>query len=152
LDDTGHTVGQTNAGVQLDELLNLLNTQVGDRYIFSGRALDTPAAESLAHILDGDGARAGFKQVVTERNQADLGANGLGRLVIPPPPGNVVSVSEDVSGSPFGFKLAAVNSGLTNATVTGPAGVPPAISVDFSAGDPNPGESIKFSFTLPDGS
>jgi len=152
LDDTGHTVGQTNAGVQLDELLNLLNTQVGDRYIFSGRALDTPAAESLAHILDGDGARAGFKQVLTERNQADLGANGLGRLVIPPPPGNVVSMSEDVSGSPFGFKLAAVNSGLTNATVTGPAGVPPAISVDFSAGNPNPGETIKFSFTLPDGS
>src|SRR5262245_34812626 len=62
LDDTGHTVGQKNAGVQLDELLNLLNTQVGDRYIFSGRALDTPAAESLAHILDGDGACAGFKQ------------------------------------------------------------------------------------------
>jgi flagellin-like hook-associated protein FlgL len=151
IDDSGQTTGQKNARAQLDELLNLLNTPVGDRYIFSGRALDRPATDALSRILEGDATHAGFKQVMAERNQADLG-DGLGRLVIPPPPGNVASVSEDVAGSPFGFKLAGVSSTLTNAVVAGPAGVPPAISVDFTAGVPNPGETIKFSLTLPDGS
>jgi flagellin-like hook-associated protein FlgL len=152
LDNTGHTTGQKSAGMQLEEVIELLNTQVGDRFLFSGRAFDQLATDTVAHILDGDGARAGFKQVMAERNLADLGASGLGRLLIPVPGGNVVSMSEDVAGSPFGFKLAGVNSGLTNATITGPAGSPAAVSVDFTAGDPNPGDTIKFSFTLPDGS
>jgi flagellin-like hook-associated protein FlgL len=151
LDNSGQTTGQKNARAQLDEFLNLLNTPAGDRYLFSGRALDRPAADALSRILEGDATHAGFKQVMAERNQADLG-DGLGRLVIPVPIGNVASVSEDVAGSPFGFKLAGVTSTLTNAVVAGPAGVPPAISVDFTAGNPNPGDAIKFSFTLPDGS
>ena len=61
----------------------LLNTPAGDRYLFSGRAGDKPATETLDHILNGDGARAGLKQMIAERNQADLGANGLGRLAHP---------------------------------------------------------------------
>jgi len=56
-----------------------------------------------------------------------------------------------VAGSPFGFKLAGVNSGLTGANVTGPAGVPPAISVDVQS-NPNPGDTLTLTFTLPDGS
>src|SRR5712691_4204328 len=131
LDSGGQTTGQKTAYSELDEMLGLLNTQAGDRYLFSGRAGDQPAVETRAHVLDGDGARAGFKQVLAERNQADLGATGLGRLVIPPAAGTTVSISEDIAGSPFGFKLASVNSTLTGATVTGPAGSPPAISVNL---------------------
>jgi flagellar hook-associated protein 3 FlgL len=152
LDNTGQTSGQKSARAALDETLGLLNTQAGDRYLFSGRASDRPAVESTEHILNGDGTRAGFTQVLAERNQADLGANGLGRLVIPAAAGTTVSVSEDVAGSPFGFKLAGVDSTLANATVTGPTGSPPAISVDFAGGNPNAGETIKVSLTLPDGS
>src|SRR5215471_14331647 len=154
LDNTGQTTGQENAASQLDQFLNLLNTPAGNRYLFSGRAVDQPATDTLSNILNGNGAQAGFKQVVAERNQADLGANGLGRLVIPVPPplSTVVSVSEDVAGSPFGFKLASVSSNLTNAVVTGPSGSPAAISVDMTAGNPKPGDTIKFTFNLPDGS
>jgi flagellin-like hook-associated protein FlgL len=151
LDNTGQTMGQKNARFQLDELLGLLSTQAGDRYLFSGRAGDQPPVESLSNILDGDGVRAGLKQVTAERNQADLGT-GLGRLVIPPAAGSVVSMNEDVAGSVFGFKLAAIASGLTNATTAGPAGAPPAVSVDLTGGNPNEGETITFSLTLPDGS
>ena len=153
VDGTGQTTAQQNAKDQLDQLLSLLNTRSGDRYLFSGKAVDTPATDTLSHILDGDGSRAGFKQVMAERNQADLGANGLGRPVIPPPPpaGTVVSVSEDAAGSPFGLKLASVTSNLTNAAVTGPSGSPASVSVDFTAGNPNPGDTIKFTFNLPDG-
>jgi len=155
IDNTGQTQDQKIAKTALDAMLGLLNSQFGDRYLFAGRATDQPAVESTAHVLDGDTTRAGLKQIIAERNQADLGS-GLGRLLIPPvvPPGTgtAVSVSEDVAGSPFGFKLAGVSSTLTNATVTGPAGTPPAIGVDFAGGNPNAGDTLKLSFNLPDGS
>jgi flagellin-like hook-associated protein FlgL len=151
VDASGQTSTQKLASTQLNEMLGLLNTQAGDRYLFSGLAGDKPAVETPDHILEGDGARAGFKQIIAERNQADLGADGLGRLVITAPTADSVSLAEDVTGSPFGFKLAAATSTLTNAVVAGPAGAPPAISVDFSGGNPNAGETIQFRFTLPDG-
>jgi flagellin-like hook-associated protein FlgL len=149
-DGSGQTTAQRAASSQLDEIVGLLNTQVGDRYLFSGRAVDKPAVETTDHILNGDGARAGFKQVLAERAQADLGANGLGRLVIPAASGSQVSVSEDVAGSPFGFKLSGVSATLTGATVGGPTGSPAGITVNF-AGNPSAGDAITLSFTLPDG-
>src|SRR5262245_14654550 len=153
LDNTGQTPDQKMARVSLDSMLGLLNTEFGDRYLFAGRAVDKPAVESSSHVLDGDGARAGLRQIISERTQADLGT-GTGRLLIPvpPPATTAVTMSEDVAGSPFGLKLASVTSNFTNATVTGPAGSPPSIGVDFAGGNPNPGETIKFTFTLPDGS
>ncbi len=145
------SAAQTNAKASLDELLSLLNSRAGDHYLFSGRATDQPAVETYDHIINGDGARAGLKQLIDERNQADLGASGLGRLAITTPTANSVSVAEDAV-SPFGFKLASVTSNLTNATITGPAGAPAAISVDLSGGNPNVGDDITFRLTLPDGS
>lgn len=150
-DSTGQTADQRTAYNQLDVVLGLLNTQAGDRYIFSGKGVDQPPVESTDHIINGSGAQAGLKQIISERQQADVGADGLGRLVIPAPAGSVVSLSEDVAGSPFGLKLAAINSTLTGATTTAPAGAPPAMSIDLSAASPNLGESVTFSFTLPDG-
>ena len=79
----GQTVDQTFAGNQLDQLLNLLNTQSDGRYIFSGAAVDQPSVATSTTILNGTATQAGLKQIISERNQADLGANGLGRLVIP---------------------------------------------------------------------
>jgi flagellin-like hook-associated protein FlgL len=148
---SGQTMGQSAASNQLDQMLGLLNTQAGDRYLFSGRATDQAATDTMDHILNGNGTQAGFKQVLSERNQADLGANGLGRLVIPAASGSTVSLSEDVAGSPFGFKLASATSSLTGATVTGPSGSPAGISVNLGATNPNAGDTIKFTFNLPDG-
>ena len=59
-------------------------------------------------MLNGTGAQAGLKQVIAERQQADLGTNGLGRLVISSPTPTSVAVGEDVAGSPFGLKLNSV--------------------------------------------
>ncbi len=354
---TGVATAQSTALSSLDQILSQLNTRAGDTYVFSGKATNTPAVETTDHILNGNGAKAGLKQLISERNQADLGANGLGRLVVPaastspamligsgatltpdapavmtgtanigaltsaggtlvingtsvaigagdnattimgaingaaagvtasldannnlvltsadaatavdvgagssaglltelgltvstanptnlltqgavtagqdltltvglnptltitfgngvgqvstmaqlqtalggltggtatvnplsgdisataanttdsitvggtataanfgltasvasPTAGTRASVSEDVAGSIFGFKLASVGSTLTGATTTGPAGVPPAITVDFSGGNPNEGDAITLGFNLPDG-
>jgi flagellar hook-associated protein 3 FlgL len=151
LNGNGQTTAQQAAAARLDAILSALNSQSGDRYVFSGSAANQPAVDTTDHILNGNGSQAGLTQVIAERNQADVGANGLGRLVIPPVAGTTVSMNEDVAGSPFGFKLAGVNSSLTGATVTGPTGPLHTINVTLGV-NPNNGDSIRFSVTLPDGS
>jgi flagellin-like hook-associated protein FlgL len=147
----GQTIGQQNALSQLSSIVGMLNTQVGSRYIFSGSAIGTPAVASDIDILNGTATRAGLKQVIAERLQADLGSNGLGRLVLSQPTATSVKLAEDAAGSPFGLKLSSVSSSLTNATLSGPSGSPPSVSVDMTAGNPNPGDQITFTFNEPDG-
>lgn len=151
LTSTGQTIGQQAAVSNLSAIVGILNTQVGDRYIFSGNAISTPAVASADDILNGTNTQAGLKQVIAERKQADLGTNGLGRLVLSSPTSTSVQLSEDVAGSPFGFKLNSVSSTLTNGTVSGPSGSPPSVSVDMSGGNPNAGDQVNFQFNLPDG-
>src|SRR5581483_10655095 len=141
LDNTGQTSVQESAASYLDQVLSLLNTQVGSNYIFSGSAVNQPSVQNANTILNGNGAQAGLIQLTSERQQADLGANGLGRLSIGVTGSSTVSVSQD--GSPFGFQLSSVNSNLTGATVTGPSGSPPSVSVDL-ASNPSSGDSIAF--------
>jgi flagellin-like hook-associated protein FlgL len=145
---SGALVAQQTGQSSLDQLLALLNAQAGDRYLFSGRATNTPAVETLDHIMNGDGARAGLKQLIFERNQADLGIDGLGRLTIGGS-GNSVQVDEQTTS--FGLKLASITSTVTGATVSGPTGSPASESIDFSAAAPNPGETVTLRFNLPDG-
>jgi flagellar hook-associated protein 3 FlgL len=116
LSNNGQTSTQQSAAGYLDQILSLLNTQAGDTYMFSGEAVNTPSVASSSAILNGNGSQAGLTQVMAERLQADQGASGLGRLVIPPASGSTVSISEDVAGSPFGLKLGSVSSSLTGAT------------------------------------
>ena len=160
LTSTGQTIGQQTALSQLSAIVGLMNTQVGDRYIFSGSAINTPAVASAEDILNGTTTHAGLKQVIAERAQADLGTNGLGRLVITGPnnatppitTATQIQVAEDSATSPFGLKLNSVSSTLTNATVTGPSGSSPAaVKIDLTAGNPNPGDQISFTFNEPDG-
>jgi flagellin-like hook-associated protein FlgL len=144
----GQTVDQKTALLQLEQMLGILNASTGGRYLFAGRGVDQPAVETLDVIMDGSGTRAGLKQIIEERRLADLGAGGLGRLTLSNA-GTAVDLDEDAG--PFGFKLSAAVSGLTGATVTGPTGSPANLSVDLGPTNPNPGETIRFVFTLPDG-
>jgi len=154
LNSSGQTIGQENAQSEFISMVGILNTQVGDRYIFSGTATSTPAVASADDILNGTATQAGLKQVIAERAQAD-GTTGLGRLVITAPTvatPTTVSVAEDAAGSPFGLKLSSVSSTLTGATVTGPSGSPAAVSVSLGAAtNPNPGDQVTLNFNLPDG-
>ena len=153
LDGNGQTQTQSSAADYLDQILSLLNTQVGGNYLFSGSAVNDPSVASTSAILDGTGTQAGLTQVIAQRLQADQGGDGLGRLNVQYTSGSTtVTLGEDAANSPFGFQLAGVTSNLTGATVTGPSGSsPPAISVDLGS-NPNPGDSITFDLTLPDGS
>jgi flagellar hook-associated protein 3 FlgL len=151
LNNNGQTTTQATAAVQLDNILSLLNTQVGNNYIFSGSAPNQPSVASASDILNGNGAQAGLTQVISERQQADLGVSGLGHLsvAVGGVGSSTVTLSQD--GTPFGFQLTGVDSSLTGATVTGPSGSPASVAVDLGS-NPNPGDSIQFQLTLPDGS
>lgn len=146
---SGAEVAQQTGLNSLDQLLALLNARAGDRYLFSGRATDTPAVETLDHILNGNGSRAGLKQLINERNQADLGADGRGRLTIGAGGPNTVQIDEQATT--FGFKLGSITTTVTGVTTSGPTGSPASMSIDFSAAAPNPGETVTLRLNLPDG-
>jgi flagellin-like hook-associated protein FlgL len=149
LQQDGTTVAQSTAYMELNEMLSLLNTRADQRYLFSGLGIDQPAVETFDHVMNGDGARAGVTQLVTERRQADLGASGLGRLALTTLTPTSFSVDEDAV-SPFGFKLDGISTTLTGAVLTGPAGAPASLSIDLTA-NPSVGEKIEITFDLPDG-
>lgn len=249
---TGQTIYQTEVSARFDELVALLNTEIDDRHFFGGREVEQNPVVDVTEILNGSGGRAGFNQISDERRQADLGADGRGRLVLGGPqasvlgaavgtPGDIggpattqftidiggntqtfdvsdggsdtladleaaidaafgtdvasivggnqlqltapnitgsititdidpgaaalaglttgtvanptgtASITEDVDGSPFGFKLNGVTSTLSGTTVNGPVGTPPSIDVSFSGVLPQDGETIQLTFDLPDG-
>lgn len=156
LDSNGQTAGQATAMASFTQVIALLNTEVGGRYMFSGRATDTPATASADVILNGTGTQAGLKQVIDERAVAD-GTTGLGRTLITSPTTTSVTIGEDVAGSPFGLKLSAITTTSAGATVTGPAppaappGAPSEMSVDLGATNPSDGDKFRFTFKLPDG-
>jgi flagellar hook-associated protein 3 FlgL len=151
LNNNGQTSGQITAQASFANAVAMLNSQSGDRYLFSGRATDTAATVPADVMLNGNGAQAGLTQLINERRQADQGTGTMGRLTVSSPPltTTVTSVAED--GSSFGLKLASITSSLTGATVTQPAGSPPAATVDLGAVNPNDGDKVAFNFNLPDG-
>ncbi|MEH2475778.1 flagellar hook-associated protein 3 FlgL [Nitrobacteraceae bacterium AZCC 2161] len=173
LDNTGQTAGQKTASLGFFDSVDMLNAKSGDRYLFSGRATDTPPVAAADEIMNGRGALvAGLKQVIAERKTADLGVNQNGRVgsAIGTPTTSVAITEEDATpapplqAQPFGIKLTGVSTSIAGATVTQPvdlpATVPPALpatpvqksmSVDLGTTLPAVGDQVKFTFTMPDG-
>ena len=52
-------------------------------HVFGQRVDRARRSPAPSDILNGNGAQAGLVQVIAQRQQADQGANGLGRLVVP---------------------------------------------------------------------
>ena len=152
LNNNGQTSGQIAAQAAFTNAVSLLNSQSGDRYLFSGRATDKAATVASDVMLDGTGTQAGLKQLINERRQADQGVGNMAHLTVSSPPATttVTRLAEDASS--FGLKLGSISSSLTGATVTQPTGSPPAATIDLGAVNPNDGDKIAFNFNLPDGS
>lgn len=149
LTSDGTTPEQSMAQNALEGYVSALDTEYNGIYLFGGKATDTPPVASTNTILKGEGTKAGFETVMAQRLQADLGANGLGRLTLSST-GTTVSLAED-GVHPFGAKLTAIASTLSNVTASGPTGSPAAMSVALS-GQPTAGQKIDLTLTLPDGS
>jgi flagellin-like hook-associated protein FlgL len=146
-------IGATNVAVSAQSgfqtVIDILNTDVSGRYLFSGRAADTEPVASASLLLEGDATRAGLKTLIAQRKAADLGATGLGRLTLSTTASDV-TLAEEAAGLPFGMKLA--NAGATGTGVTAAlgAGPPPAVAVSVTA-QPATGDAISIGLTLPDG-
>ncbi len=137
------------ARAQLDEVLNLLNTDVDGRHLFGGSKVDTRPVEALTTILDGAGGKAGFRQIAAERLLADQG-DGLGRLALTGA-ADTVTLSEDAD-HPFGFKLSTLTAtGSATALTTPGAPQPRTLAVQFTT-QPLEGDTVTLGLTLPDGS
>lgn len=147
---TGRTSPQVLAEEKFKQSLDMLNTQVNGRYLFSGRTSDVEPVVSYSLIMDGDAGRAGLKQMISERKQADLGAGGLGRLVAGGA-GTNATIAEEAAGLPYGFKLSGATSSAAAITTAYNAGPPADIAVNV-AGTPQPGDTLKIALSLPDGS
>src|SRR3978361_2344359 len=53
LNSAGQTIAQQTATAQLSSMLGILNTQAGDRYLFSGTAVTTPSVASMDDSMNG---------------------------------------------------------------------------------------------------
>jgi flagellar hook-associated protein 3 FlgL len=146
LNAAGKTAGQQTAVAEFSSMVGILNTRAGDRYVFSGSAIYTQPVASSDLIMDGNGAgQAGLKQVISERNQADLGTGGFGRVTVSSPTTTSVSVAEDASPSVYGLKLSKVTSTVTGATVTN---TPATVNLASNPSDPS---TFNFTFLQADG-
>jgi flagellar hook-associated protein 3 FlgL len=147
LNGGAQTQDQLNSKAVLDQMLGLLNTGADGRYLFSGRSVTQAPVETSDHILNGDGLKAGLKQIIDERRQADLGS-GTGRLTVGGS-GTQVSLTEDTGI--YGMKLVGATTNATGATVSGPSPSPATLTVDLGGTNPNPGDVVSFTFKMPDG-
>jgi flagellar hook-associated protein 3 FlgL len=138
------------ANSQLDEVINLLNTDADGRFLFAGGKVDQRPVESTVNIINGVGGKAGFKQVAAERLLADQG-DGLGRLTLGVTT-NQVDLAED-GAHPFGFKLSTLTKTGSGGAValTPPTGAAPkSAQIQFVA-QPLEGDTVTLGLTMPDG-
>lgn len=144
----GRTAPQVLAEEKFKQTLDLLNTAVNGRYLFSGKASDTQPTASFDEIMNGDGAgKVGLKQLIEERRQADVG-NGRGRLTTDMPTTTSVTVTDQASV--YGFKLAGATVSGTALVASYTKGTPSNLAVDVTA-QPQPGDTVSLKLTLPDG-
>jgi flagellar hook-associated protein 3 FlgL len=150
LDTTGPGASQSTylGETRLREVIELLNIDVNGRYLFGGIATEGPPVASFEEMMNGSDGRDGFINIMDQRQQADLGSAGMGRLEVSRI-NTAITLGEDAV-QPFGMKLDSVSSPVP-VTVTQPTGSPPALSIDFT-GQPAEGQVIAIGFTLPDGS
>jgi flagellar hook-associated protein 3 FlgL len=87
---------------------------------------------------------------ITVGGTATVANFGIAAGVTLPTAGTRVSLGEDVAGSVFGLKIAGISSNLAGATVAGPGGSPPGVTVDLTT-NPNSGDTLTYAFNLPDG-
>ena len=146
-------VGATNVAASaksaFQTIVDTLNTDLGGRYLFSGRAADKEPVASGSLMMDGDANRAGLKTLIAQRKAADVGAGNSGRLAFGVT-GTTVTLAEEAAGLPFGLKIATASATGTGVTASVAAGPPPAAAVAVAA-QPATGDTVSIGLTLPDG-
>jgi flagellar hook-associated protein 3 FlgL len=155
----GSVAGQVLARDRLSQTIDMLNVEVGGRYLFSGRTHDVKPVESFDVIMKdiGSPGPAGIKTLISERQQADAGVGNLGRLTNTLA-GTTLTVANNAAialnpatGRPeYGFTIASASSSTPNIAATFTAGPPANASFNVTA-NPGAGDKVTLALTLPDG-
>lgn len=136
---------QQNSSNRLSQLLETLNTSVAGRYMMGGNQTDKAPVATMDAIMNGDGAKAGYKTVLNERNRADLGADqtvSLGGLALPNtsirgPHGNYLTMSSGTFDK-IGYEIASISANTpsiqTNGPTTNPINQTAALGSQVAAG------------------
>jgi flagellar hook-associated protein 3 FlgL len=147
IDLDGRTTAQKEAEQRLQLAVDVLNSDIAGRYLFSGRAQDTQPVESADRILNGDATHKGLKQYIVDRKAVDAGSPASGHVLVASAT-DTVTLSEDGSG--FGFGLLKATPSDPAIVVTGPGPSPASFSIQLPAAIPD-GTTISFDLRLPDG-
>ncbi|WP_342361511.1 hypothetical protein [Terrarubrum flagellatum] len=151
-DASGRPIAQVSADDQIKMMIDLMNTDISGQYLFSGRSSDTKPVLGYDAIMNGTAGKAGVKQMIAERQAADLGTGGLGRLEAPSISGSTVTLQRDATNTgPFGFTISGVSTTSANIATSGPAGAQQTTTINFT-GQPNDADTVTVTLTLPDGS
>lgn len=146
---SGRSSPQVLAEEKFKQTLDLLNIAVNGRYLFSGKTSDTQPTLGFNEIVNGDGAgKAGLKQLIDERRQADLGS-GQGRLTVGGA-GTTATIAEEATVHPYGFKIAGITGSSAALATTFNPGPPADVSVDVAT-QPVAGDTVRIMLNLPDG-
>lgn len=149
---TGQTAPQTLAQEKFKQTLDLLNSNVNGRYLFSGRTSDTQPTLSYDEIINGSTGKDGLRQVIDERKKADLGSDGMGRLQMGVTGTTTINLSD--ADHVYGFKLGDISATGTGISVSAqtpaPAGTNAAFAISVT-GQPVPGDKVSITLKLPDG-
>lgn len=145
---TGRSTPQVLAEEKFKQTLDLLNTNVGGRYLFSGRTSDVEPVAAFSEIMDGVGNQVGLKKLIEQRQAAD-GVSGQGRLQVDPAPGPTVTIAREPVNAAYGFTLTGAQ-GSSSAFAVDTTGLPGTLSVGV-ASQPAPGDTFRLKLTLRDG-
>jgi flagellar hook-associated protein 3 FlgL len=155
----GEVAGQLLARDRLSQSIDMLNAEVGGRYLFSGRSHDVKPVASYSEIMKdiGSPGPAGVKTLISERQQADAGVGNLGRLTSTLA-ATTLTIANDptialnpTTGRPeYGFTIASASSSTASVTSTFTPGPPANASFNVAA-NPAAGDKVTLTLTLPDG-
>jgi flagellin-like hook-associated protein FlgL len=142
---------------RLGLMLEALNTNVGGRYLMGGNRTENAPVASYEAIMNGIAGQAGYKQVLSERNRADLGADvtqSLGQLGLPRTTvsgfrGNSLTVSSQEFDK-FGYSLVSISGNSDNIKTTGPSANPLNQQAYFAA-TPADGDTVTVTLKKMDG-
>ncbi|HUG61254.1 MAG TPA: hypothetical protein VMP03_05385, partial [Methylomirabilota bacterium] len=113
----GYTDIQRSALISLDESIQLLNSEIDGRHLYSGAKTDAEPVVSMREMLDGSGSKAGLRQLIAERRGADLGLND-GWMTTAAAGPTVTLGWNPLAGPDLGLRVTGVTGGASTAVVT----------------------------------
>lgn len=151
---SGRTLVQELAVNNLKQAIEVLNSDVNGRYLFSGRADDTRPVADMGLILDGGGGLRGLRQVIADAKVADRGVAGMGHVMVGLDSPTVARIAETAGNVLNGYSLVPdPGAGSGSIAVAHVAGAPGARALTFTVNAaPYDGEVLRFSLGLKDGS